>query len=65
MKYNKINKQIYIYLMRESSHWYCVSPILSLNQQFKQKVMGKQVKFTYIATPAISNAEASLKLLIL
>ena len=51
--------------MRESSHWYYVSPILSLNQQFKQKVMGKQVKFTYIATPAISNAETSLKLLIL
>ena len=32
---------------------------------FKQTVIGKQVKFTYIAKPAISNIETSLKLLIL
>ena len=48
--------------MCETSHWYCTLctkrflPYSVLNDnEFKQTVIGKQVKFTDIAKPAISN----------
>ena len=50
--------------MCETSHWYCMLctktflPYSVLNgNEFKQTVIGKQVKFTDIAKPAISNTE--------
>ena len=68
IKCNKINKQTYIYLMRETSYWYCMFctktflPYSVLNDyEFKQTVIGKQVKFTHIAKPAISNTENFIK----
>ena len=68
IKCNRINKQTYIYLMRENFHWYCLLctktflPYSILNDnEFKQAVIGKQVKFTHIAKPAISNTENSIK----
>ena len=68
IKCNKINKQTYIYLMHENSHWYCMVytktflPYSVLNDnEFKQTVIGKQVKFTHIAKPAISNTENFIK----
>ena len=68
VKCNKVNKQTCIYLMCETSHWYCMLctktflpySVLKGNE-FKQTAIGKQVKFTHIAKPAISNS----KLLIL
>ena len=54
--------------MHENSHWYCMLctqtflPYLFLNyNEFKKRVIGKQVKFTYIAKPAISNTENFIK----
>ena len=54
--------------MRETSHWYCMLctktflPYSVLNDnEFKQTVIGKQVKFTHIAKPAISNTENFIK----
>ena len=54
--------------MRETSHWYCMLctktflPYSVLNENgFKQTVIGKQVKFTHIAKPAISNTENLIK----
>ena len=54
--------------MHETSHWYCMLctktflPYSVLNDnEFKQKVIGKQVKFTHIAKPAISNTENFIK----
>ena len=68
IKCNKVNKQTYIYLMRENSHWYCMLcfetflPYSVLNDnEFKQTVIGKQVKFTHITKPAISNTENFIK----
>ena len=46
IKCNKINKQIYIVLN---------------DKEFKQKVIGKQIKFTLIAKLAISNGENFIK----
>ena len=50
--------------MHENSHLYCMLwnktfiPLSDLNDnKFKQTVIGKQVKFTHIVKPAISNAE--------
>ena len=67
IKCNKINKQTYIYLMRETSHCYCMLctktflPYSVLNDnEFKQTFIGKQVKFT-LAKPAISNTENFIK----
>ena len=67
-KYNKINKQTYIYLMHENSHWYCMlctkaflSYLVLNNNEFKQTVIKKQVKFTHIAKPVISNTENFIK----
>ena len=68
IKCNKINKQTYIYLMCETSHWYCtlctkrfLSYSVLNDNEFKQTVVGKQVKFTDIAKPAISNTENFIK----
>ena len=68
IKCNKINKQTYIYLMRENSHWYwklwtkTFLPCSVLNDnEFKQRGIGKQVTFTHIAKPAISNTENFIK----
>ena len=68
IKCNKINKQTYIYLMHENSHWYCMLCTktflpysLLIDNEFKQTVIGKQVKFTHIAKPAISNTENFIK----
>ena len=68
IKCNKVNKQTYIYLMRENSHWYCMLcfetflPYSVLNDnEFKQTVIGKQVKFTHIEKLAISNTENYIK----
>ena len=68
IKCNKVNKQTYIYLMRENSHWYCMLcfetflPYSVLNDnEFKQTVIGKQVKFTHITKPAMSNTENFIK----
>ena len=68
IKRSKIIKQTYIYLMRENSHWYCMLctktflPYSLLNDnEFKQTVIGRQVKFTHIAKPAISNTENFIK----
>ena len=68
IKCSKISKQTYIYLMHENSHWYCMLctqtflPYSFLNyNEFKKRVIGKQVKFTYIAKPAISNTENFIK----
>ena len=68
VKCNKINKQTYIYLMLENSHWYsmlCTKTFLPYSvlndNEFKQKVIGKQVKFTHIAKPGISNTENFIK----
>ena len=54
--------------MRENSHWYCMLctktflPYSLLNDnEFKQIVIGRQVKFTHIAKPAISNTENFIK----
>ena len=54
--------------MRETSHWYCMLctktflPYSVLNDnEFKQTVIGKQVKFTHIAKLAISNNENFIK----
>ena len=54
--------------MRENSHWYCMLctttflPYSLLNDnEFKQTVFGRQVKFTHIAKPAISNTENFIK----
>ena len=54
--------------MRENSHWYCMLcfetflPYSVLNDnEFKQTVIGKQVKFTHIAKPAISNTGKFIK----
>ena len=54
--------------MRETSHWYCMlctKTFLSYSvlndNEFKQTVIGKQVKFTHIAKPAISNTENFIK----
>ena len=65
---NKINKQTYIYLLHENSHWYCMLctktffPYSVLNgNEFKQTVIGKQVKFTHIAKPAITNTDNFIK----
>ena len=69
IKCNKINKQTYIYLMRETLYWYCMLctktflPYSVLNDnEFKQTVIGKQVKFTHIVNLIL---KTSLKLLIL
>ena len=68
IKCNKINKQTYIYLMHENSHWYCILctktflPYSVLNNdEFKQTVIRKKVKFNNIAKPAISNTENFIK----
>ena len=68
IKRSKINKQTYIYLMRENSHWYwmlwtkTLLPCSVLNDnEFKQRVIGKQVTFIHIAKPAISNTENFIK----
>ena len=68
MMCNKINKQTYIYLLHENSHWYCMLctktffPYSVLNgNEFKQTVIGKQVKFTHIPKPAITNTENFIK----
>ena len=68
IKCSKINKQTYTYLMGENSHWYCMLctktflPYSVLNNnEFKQTVTGKQVKFTHIAKAAISNTENFIK----
>ena len=68
IKCNKINKETYIYLMRENSHWYCMLCTktflpysLLIDNEFKQTVIGRQVKFTHIAKPAISNTENFIK----
>ena len=68
IKRSKINKQTYIYLMRENSHWYCMLCTktflpysLLIDNEFKQTVIGRQVKFTHIAKPAISNTENFIK----
>ena len=68
IKCNKINTQTYIYLMRENFHWPCMLctkmflPHSVLNDnEFKQTVIGKQVKFTHIAKPAISNTGKFIK----
>ena len=67
---NKINKQTYIYLVRENCHWCCMLctkmffPYSNLNDnEVKQTVMVKQNKFTHthVAKPAISNAENFIK----
>ena len=62
--HNKINKQTYIYLMRENFHWYCMlytktfHLYLVLNDnELKKNVTGKQIKFTHVAKSAISNTE--------
>ena len=54
--------------MRENSHWYCILytkaflPYSVLNNnEFKQTVIGKQVKFTHIAKPANSKTENFMK----
>ena len=54
--------------MRENSHWYCMLCTktflpysLLIDNEFKQTVIGKQVKFTHIAKPAISNTENFIK----
>ena len=54
--------------MHENSHWYCMVytktflPYSVLNDnEFKQTVIGKQVKFTHIAKLAISNTENYIK----
>ena len=54
--------------MRENSHWYCMLWTKMLlaysvlnDNEFKQTVIGKQVKFTHIAKPAISNTENFVK----
>ena len=72
IKCNKINKQTYIYLMHENSHWYCMLctktflPYSVLNNnKFKQTVIRKKVKFTNIAKPESLILKTSLKLLIL
>ena len=68
IKDSKINKESYLYLMCESSHWYCTLctktflPYSALNHnEFKKTFIGKQVKFTFIAKPAISNAGNFIK----
>ena len=72
IKCYKINKQTYIYLMHENSHWYCMLctktflPYSVLNNnKFKQTVIRKKVKFTNIAKPESLILRTSLKLLIL
>ena len=54
--------------MRENSHWYCMLCTktflpysLLIDNEFKQTVIGRQVKFTHIAKPAISNTENFIK----
>ena len=54
--------------MRETSHWYCMLctktflPYSVLNDnEIKQTVIGKQVKFTHIAKLVISNNENFIK----
>ena len=68
IKGNKVNKQTYIYLMRENSHWYCMLfsktfflySVLNDNE-FKQTINRKQVKCTHIAKLAIPNTEKVIK----
>ena len=54
--------------MHENSHWYCMLCTktflpysLLIDNEFKQTVIGRQVKFTHIAKPAISNTENFIK----
>ena len=55
--------------MCETSHWYCMLctktflpySVLNDNKFYKQTAIGKQVKFTHIAKPAISNTENFIK----
>ena len=54
--------------MHENSHWYCMLgnktflPHLVINDnEFKYTVIRKQVKFTHIAKPAISDTENFIK----
>ena len=58
--------------MHETSYWHCMLctktflPYSVLNEnEFKQTVIGKQVKFTHITKPASLILKTSLKLLIL
>ena len=68
IKCNKINKQTYIYLMRENFHWYYMlrtktflpHSILNDNES-KQIVNDKQDKFTRIAKPVIFNSQNFIK----
>ena len=62
------DKQTYIYLIHENSYWYCMLytetplPNSVLNEnEFKETVIGKQVKFTHIAKPAMSNTKNFIK----
>ena len=68
IKCNKINKQTYIYLICENSHWYCMlctKTFLSYsvlnNNEIKQTIIGKQVKFTPTRKRTISNAQNFIK----
>ena len=72
IKCNKINKQTYIYLMLENSHWYCMLwtktflPYSVLNDnKFKQRVIGKQVNLLMWQNQQSRILRTSLKLLIL
>ena len=54
--------------MHENSHWYCMLCTKTflpysvlIDNEFKQTVIGRQVKFTHIAKPAISNTENFIK----
>ena len=54
--------------MHEHFHWYCMLctktflPYSVLNDnEFKQTVVTKQVKFTHLAKPAFSNTENFIK----
>ena len=65
---NKTNKQTYIYLMRDDSHWYCMlytktflpNSVLKDNE-LKQTVIREKFKFAHIAKLAISNNENFIK----
>ena len=68
IKCNKIKKETYIYLMCENSHWYCMLCTKTFltysvfnDNEFKQTVCRKQVKFTHITKPAMSNTENFIK----
>ena len=54
--------------MCENSHWYCMLCTKTFltysvfnDNEFKQIVIGKQVKFTHITKPAMSNTENFIK----